>query len=79
MIETLLNKIISGVNSHMRLFLCILVPWLGFFSVGRVGAGLLCMFLQFILIGWMPAAIWAVYTLIHVEVDEKIAAALARK
>ncbi|WP_018109107.1 YqaE/Pmp3 family membrane protein [Bacteroides propionicifaciens] len=42
------------------LLIAILVPWLSFFMRGKIFAGLLCLILQITLIGWLPAAIWAV-------------------
>jgi hypothetical protein len=38
----------------------ILLPWLALFIVGRPIQGILCLLLQITLIGWLPAAIWAV-------------------
>lgn len=37
----------------------ILLPWLALFLRGRVFQGILCLILQITLIGWIPAAIWA--------------------
>ena len=37
------------------------------------------MMLQIILIGWIPATIWAVYALSQYKADQKIAAAIAAK
>lgn len=42
------------------LLIAILVPWLSFFMRGKIFAGLFCLILQITLIGWLPAAIWAV-------------------
>jgi len=38
----------------------ILLPWLALFIRGRIGQGILCLLLQITVIGWLPAAIWAV-------------------
>ncbi|HAZ61880.1 MAG TPA: YqaE/Pmp3 family membrane protein [Gammaproteobacteria bacterium] len=62
----------------MRLLLAIVLPWLQFFTIGRPLAGLLCLFLQLTLIGWIPAAIWSVYALSQYQTDRKIAAAVAK-
>lgn len=62
----------------MRLFISIFLPWLGFFTIGRPFAGLICLFLQITLIGWIPAAIWSVYALSQYTTDKKIQAALGR-
>jgi TM2 domain-containing membrane protein YozV len=43
--------------------LAILLPWLSFFLRGKIIQGILCLFLQITLIGWLPAAIWAVISL----------------
>ncbi|GBQ37472.1 MULTISPECIES: YqaE/Pmp3 family membrane protein [Komagataeibacter] len=56
----------------MRLVLALLLPWLQFFTIGRPFAGLVCLVLQFTLIGWLPAAIWSVYALSQYETDRKI-------
>lgn len=58
----------------MRLLIAILLPFLLFFTIGRPIAGLICLVLQITLIGWIPAAIWAVYALSQWNTDNKIAA-----
>ena len=45
----------------MRLLIALLLPWLLFFTIGRPFAGIICLILQITLVGWVPAAIWAVY------------------
>ncbi|QFU14983.1 YqaE/Pmp3 family membrane protein [Microvirga thermotolerans] len=62
----------------MRLLIALILPWLTFFTIGRPFAGLICLILQVTLIGWLPAAIWAVYALGQYNTDRKIAAALRR-
>jgi uncharacterized membrane protein YqaE (UPF0057 family) len=37
----------------------ILLPWLALMIRGRVFQGLFCLLLQISLIGWIPAAVWA--------------------
>lgn len=59
----------------MRLLIAILLPWLGFFTIGRPIAGIICLILQISLIGWIPAAIWSVYALGQYNTDKKIKAA----
>lgn len=44
----------------MMLALAVLLPFLALMLRGRVFQGLLCLILQITLIGWLPAAIWAV-------------------
>ena len=61
----------------MRFIIAILLPFLVFFTIGRPIAGILCLILQVTLIGWLPAAIWAVYALGQYNTDKKILEALA--
>lgn len=58
----------------MRLIIALLLPFLVFFTIGRPWQGILCLLLQLTLIGWIPAAIWAVYALSQYNTDKKIAA-----
>lgn len=60
----------------MRLFLAIFLPFIAFFTIGRPFAGIICLILQVTLIGWIPAAIWAVYALSQYKTDKKIEKAL---
>ena len=62
----------------MRLLLALLVPWLLFFTIGRPFAGIICLILQLTVIGWVPAAIWAVYALSQYDTDRKLARAFGR-
>ncbi len=41
----------------------ILLPWLALMLRGRIGQGILCLLLQITVIGWIPAAIWALVIL----------------
>jgi uncharacterized membrane protein YqaE (UPF0057 family) len=59
----------------MRLLIAIFLPFLAFFTIGRPLAGLICLILQITLIGWIPAALWAVYALSQWQTDQKIEAA----
>lgn len=63
----------------MRLILAILLPWVQFFTIGKPIAGVICLFLQLTIIGWIPASIWSVYALSQYKTDKKIEAALATK
>ncbi|QCE33331.1 YqaE/Pmp3 family membrane protein [Acetobacteraceae bacterium] len=56
----------------MRFLIALLIPWLSFFTIGRPLSGLFCLVLQVTLIGWLPAAIWAVYALSQYDTDQKI-------
>jgi uncharacterized membrane protein YqaE (UPF0057 family) len=63
----------------MRLLIALILPWLTFFTIGRPFAGLICLILQVTVIGWLPAAIWAVYALSQFKTDRKIEAAMRRQ
>ena len=56
----------------MRLIIAILFPFFLFFTIGRPIAGIICLILQITIIGWLPAAIWAVYALSQYKTDQKI-------
>jgi len=43
--------------------IAILLPWLSFLLRGKILSGIACLILQITLIGWLPAAIWAVVSL----------------
>ncbi|MCI3206439.1 MULTISPECIES: YqaE/Pmp3 family membrane protein [Pandoraea] len=63
----------------MRLLLALILPWLQFFTIRRPIAGIICLFLQLTVIGWIPAAIWSVYALSQYKTDKKIERALANR
>ena len=42
------------------ILIAILLPWLSFFLRQKIVQGILCLVLQITIIGWLPAAIWAV-------------------
>ncbi|RMF09354.1 MAG: YqaE/Pmp3 family membrane protein [Alphaproteobacteria bacterium] len=56
----------------MRLLIAIFLPFLLFFTIGRPIAGIICLILQLTVIGWIPAALWAVYALSQFNTDRKI-------
>lgn len=60
----------------MRLIIASILPFMVFFTIGRPLAGIICLILQITLIGWLPAAIWAVYALGQYKTDRKIREAL---
>lgn len=62
----------------MRLVIAFFLPWLTFFTIGRPFAGVICLLLQFTLLGWIPATIWAVYALSQYKTDQKIRKAVTR-
>ncbi|MCX5616092.1 YqaE/Pmp3 family membrane protein [Bombella sp. TMW 2.2559] len=47
----------------MRILIAFFVPWLTFFTIGRPIAGIICLLLQITILGWVPAAIWALFAL----------------
>lgn len=61
----------------MRLILAILLPWLNFFTIGKPISGIICLILQLTVIGWLPAALWSVYSLSQYHTDKKIQKALS--
>ena len=63
----------------MRLLIALLLPWLTFFTIGRPFSGIICLILQVTLIGWLAAAIWAVYALSQYKTDKKIEKALSNR
>lgn len=63
----------------MRLAIAIFLPFLAFFTIGRPIAGIVCLILQITLIGWIPAALWAVYALGQWKTDQRIKEALGGK
>lgn len=63
----------------MRLLISLILPWLTFFTIGRPIAGVICLVLQLTLVGWLPAAIWAVYALSQYKTDQKIKEALHKR
>jgi len=54
------------------ILIAVLVPWLSFFLRGKILSGLLCLFLQITLIGWLPAAIWAVASRSNAVTEKRI-------
>jgi hypothetical protein len=49
----------------------ILLPWLSFILRGRILTGILCLILQITIIGWIPAAVWAVVSLQNARDDRR--------
>ncbi|WP_310619468.1 YqaE/Pmp3 family membrane protein [Flexibacterium corallicola] len=56
----------------MRLILAILLPFVVFFTIKRPIQGIFCFILQITILGWIPAAIWAVYALSQYNTDKKL-------
>jgi uncharacterized membrane protein YqaE (UPF0057 family) len=51
--------------------LAILLPWLSFLLRGKLLSGILCLILQITVLGWIPAAIWAVISLQNHRADKR--------
>ncbi|MDM1556766.1 YqaE/Pmp3 family membrane protein [Chryseobacterium indologenes] len=45
------------------MLLAIILPFLSFIVRGKILTGIICFILQITVIGWLPAAIWAVMSL----------------
>lgn len=45
------------------ILIAILLPWLSFLLRGKILSFIVCVVLQITLIGWIPAAAWAVISL----------------
>lgn len=46
------------------ILIAVLIPFLSFILRGHIFKGILCLILQLTIIGWLPAAIWAVTSLV---------------
>jgi len=51
--------------------IAILLPWLSFFMRGRILRGIICLVLQCTILGWLPAAVWAVISLQNARADRR--------
>ena len=51
--------------------IAIFFPFISFMFRGRILTGILCLILQITLIGWIPAAIWAVISLQNARADKR--------
>lgn len=56
----------------IRIIIALLFPWLTFFTIGRPIAGIICLILQLTILGWLPAAIWAVYALSEYNSEKRV-------
>ena len=55
----------------MMTLIAIFFPSLSFLLRGKLLTALLCLILQITLIGWIPAAIWAVVSLQNARADRR--------
>ncbi|WP_278351925.1 YqaE/Pmp3 family membrane protein [Chryseobacterium gleum] len=53
------------------MLLAILLPFLSFIVRGKIFTGIICLILQITLIGWLPAAIWAAFSLQNERADKR--------
>lgn len=53
------------------MLLAILLPFLSFIVRGKVLTGIICLVLQITLIGWIPAAAWAVLSLNNERAEKR--------
>ncbi len=53
------------------MLLAILLPFLSFIVRGKIITGIICLILQITLIGWLPAAIWAVVSLNNSRAEKR--------
>jgi len=54
------------------ILIAVLLPWLSFFLRGKILIGFLCLILQITVLGWLPAAIWAVAAQIDARNKKRI-------
>lgn len=54
------------------MLLAILLPWLSFILRGKILSGIVCLVLQCTLIGWLPAALWAINSRSNAKTDKKL-------
>lgn len=55
----------------MMTLIAIFFPCISFLLRGKILTSLLCLILQLTLIGWLPAAIWAVISLQNSRADKR--------
>ena len=55
----------------MRYIIALFLPWLVFFTMGKVGQGILCLLLQITVVGWLPATIWAFIAISNYHADKR--------
>lgn len=51
--------------------IAILFPFLSFLLRGKIFTSILCLILQITILGWIPAAIWAVISLQNARADKR--------
>jgi len=61
-----------------RLLIALLLPCLTFFMLRRPLAGTVTLVMQCTVIGWVPAALWALYTVNQHKTERELEGALSR-
>lgn len=51
--------------------IAIFFPFLSFLMRGKLLTGIICLILQITLVGWIPAAVWAVLSLQNARADKR--------
>lgn len=54
------------------MLLALTLPWLSFILRGKILSGIFCLMLQCTLIGWLPAALWAINSRSNAKTDKKL-------
>ncbi|UFH34734.1 YqaE/Pmp3 family membrane protein [Flavobacterium acetivorans] len=55
----------------MRYVIAFFLPWLSLILQGKILSGIICLFLQITIIGWIPACIWAFTALNRMYADRR--------
>ena len=55
----------------MRYLLALFFPFAVFFTMGKIGQGILCLILQITIIGWPLATIWAFISIGGYHADQR--------
>ncbi|HEY8511841.1 MAG TPA: YqaE/Pmp3 family membrane protein [Cyclobacteriaceae bacterium] len=55
----------------MRYLIAFFFPWLSLILQGKILAGIVCLILQITIIGWLPAAIWAIASVHNMYADRR--------
>ena len=58
-------------TKNIMTLIAIFFPFASFFLRGRILTSIICLILQITLIGWIPAAIWAVISLQNSRADKR--------
>lgn len=54
------------------MLLALTLPWLSFILRGKFISGIFCLILQCTLIGWLPAALWAINSRGNAKTEKKL-------